>query len=229
MQLRLPNHNFRGQGIHMAVSLRDLTDASLENTSGPSFELRNSNHTLFELRNSHYANLHTHRPKYRHSKWSVTRTILKIAYFALVWKPSISLTSNIEIGSLLSSNMTPHHMIECNHMWFIFTIPLRNYDFPVFSGKAIALQKCDNTDAIKFPRLWNAQCPCKNVYSCWCNRHTDVWYTCRLDLFKSFKSRKISRHTSEGTEISWHNFNLFIINFNIIIIITIMMKIIFLL
>ena len=43
----------RSHGIHMAISLRDLRDASLENASGPSFELRNSN----------YANLRTNRPK----------------------------------------------------------------------------------------------------------------------------------------------------------------------
>ena len=35
---------FRGQGIHTAILQRDLRDASLENTSGPSFELRNSNY-----------------------------------------------------------------------------------------------------------------------------------------------------------------------------------------
>ena len=35
---------FRGQGIHTAISLRDLRDASLENTSWPSFELHNSNY-----------------------------------------------------------------------------------------------------------------------------------------------------------------------------------------
>ena len=51
-----PKSQFRGQGIHMAISLHDLRDASLENTSGPSFELRNSN----------YANLRTHWPKYSH-------------------------------------------------------------------------------------------------------------------------------------------------------------------
>ena len=30
-----PKSQFRGQGIHTAISLRDLRDASLENTSGP--------------------------------------------------------------------------------------------------------------------------------------------------------------------------------------------------
>ena len=39
-----PKSQFRGQGIQLAISLRDLRDASLENTSGPSFELRNSNY-----------------------------------------------------------------------------------------------------------------------------------------------------------------------------------------
>ena len=52
-----PKSQFRGQGIHTAFLLRDLRDMSLENTSGPSFELHNSN----------YANLRTHRPKYSHS------------------------------------------------------------------------------------------------------------------------------------------------------------------
>ena len=33
-----PKSQFRGQGIHTAISLCDLRDASLENTSGPSFE-----------------------------------------------------------------------------------------------------------------------------------------------------------------------------------------------
>ena len=51
-----PKSQFRGQGIHTAILLRDLRDASLENTSAPSCELRNSN----------YANLHTHGSKYRH-------------------------------------------------------------------------------------------------------------------------------------------------------------------
>ena len=50
-----PKSQFRGQGIHTAISLHDLRDASLENTSGPSFELRNSN----------YANSRTHKQKYR--------------------------------------------------------------------------------------------------------------------------------------------------------------------
>ena len=38
-----PKSQFRGQGIHTAISLRDLRDASLENTTGPTFELHNSN------------------------------------------------------------------------------------------------------------------------------------------------------------------------------------------
>ena len=38
-----PKSQFIGQGIHTASLLRDLRDASLENTSGLSFELRNSN------------------------------------------------------------------------------------------------------------------------------------------------------------------------------------------
>ena len=49
---------YRGQHIHTAISLHDLRDASLENPSGLSFEMRNSN----------YANLRdTHRLKYRPS------------------------------------------------------------------------------------------------------------------------------------------------------------------
>ena len=39
-----PKSQFRGQGIHTTILLRDFRDASLENTSGPSFELRNSNY-----------------------------------------------------------------------------------------------------------------------------------------------------------------------------------------
>ena len=39
-----PESQVRGQGIHMVISLRDFRDASLENISGPSFELRNSNY-----------------------------------------------------------------------------------------------------------------------------------------------------------------------------------------
>ena len=52
-----PESQFRGQGIHTTISLRDLRGASMENTPRPSFELRNSN----------YANLRTHGPLYRHS------------------------------------------------------------------------------------------------------------------------------------------------------------------
>ena len=37
---------FRGQGIHMTILLHDLRDASLENTTGPKFELQNSNYHL---------------------------------------------------------------------------------------------------------------------------------------------------------------------------------------
>ena len=40
-----PKSQFRGQGIHTAISLSDLRDASLENISGPSFELSNSNYS----------------------------------------------------------------------------------------------------------------------------------------------------------------------------------------
>ena len=40
-----PKSQFRGQGIHTAISLHDLRDVPLENTSGPSFELSNSNFT----------------------------------------------------------------------------------------------------------------------------------------------------------------------------------------
>ena len=42
-----PKSQFRGQGIHTVISLRDLRDTPLENTSGPSFELRNSNYAKF--------------------------------------------------------------------------------------------------------------------------------------------------------------------------------------
>ena len=52
-----PKSQCRGQGIHTAILLRDLRDASPENTSWRSLELHNSN----------YATLRTHRPKYRHS------------------------------------------------------------------------------------------------------------------------------------------------------------------
>ena len=38
-----PQITIRGQGIHTVISLRDLRDAYLENTSGPSFEMRFSN------------------------------------------------------------------------------------------------------------------------------------------------------------------------------------------
>ena len=54
------NHNLEGQGNHTAILLRDLRDASLENTSGQSFELHNSKFPfvmLFCVQN---------RPKYRH-------------------------------------------------------------------------------------------------------------------------------------------------------------------
>ena len=62
-----PKSQFRGQGIHTSNSLHDLRDASLKNTSGPSFELRTSNYASFELRNSNYVTLHTHWPKCSHS------------------------------------------------------------------------------------------------------------------------------------------------------------------
>ena len=51
------NHNLEVQCIHMAIALHDLRDTSLQNTSGPSFELRNSNYPCD-------TNLHTHGPKY---------------------------------------------------------------------------------------------------------------------------------------------------------------------
>ena len=38
-----PKSQLRGQGIHTVIWLRDLRDAYLENTSGPSFEMRISN------------------------------------------------------------------------------------------------------------------------------------------------------------------------------------------
>ena len=37
-----PKSQFRGQGIHTVILLRDLRDASLENTSGSSFQFCNS-------------------------------------------------------------------------------------------------------------------------------------------------------------------------------------------
>ena len=39
-----PKSQSRGQDIHTVISLGDLRDVSLENTSGPSFELLNSNY-----------------------------------------------------------------------------------------------------------------------------------------------------------------------------------------
>ena len=42
-----PKSQFRGQGIHTAILVRDLSDVSLENASGPSFELRDSNDLLW--------------------------------------------------------------------------------------------------------------------------------------------------------------------------------------
>ena len=39
-----PKPQFRGQGIHTTILPHDLRDGSLENTSGPSFELHNSNY-----------------------------------------------------------------------------------------------------------------------------------------------------------------------------------------
>ena len=41
-----PKSQVRGQGIHTAILLHDLRDASLENTSEPTFELPNSNRPL---------------------------------------------------------------------------------------------------------------------------------------------------------------------------------------
>ena len=41
-----PKSQFRGQGIHTVILLRDLRDASLKNTSRPPFELHNSNYAL---------------------------------------------------------------------------------------------------------------------------------------------------------------------------------------
>ena len=69
-----PKSQFRGQGIHTAISLRDLRDASLENTSGPPFELRNSNYAYT-------------RAKIPPFKWSVTWMIILIANIAFVWNP----------------------------------------------------------------------------------------------------------------------------------------------
>ena len=51
------NHKNRPRSIHTAISLHDLRDASLENTSGPSFQLR------VQII-PHDANLSTHGPKY---------------------------------------------------------------------------------------------------------------------------------------------------------------------
>ena len=67
-----PKSQFIGQGIHTVISLHDLRDAWLENTSGPSFEMRISNDASrcnlaytrskilsfewsFKMRNSNYA------------------------------------------------------------------------------------------------------------------------------------------------------------------------------
>ena len=74
-----PKSQFRGQGIHTAISRRDLRDASLENTSGPSFELRNSNYAP-------RCKFGTHGPKY---KWCITWMIIQIVHIALVWKHSM--------------------------------------------------------------------------------------------------------------------------------------------
>ena len=70
-----PKSQFRGQDIHTAISLHDLRDASLENTSGPSFELHNSN----------YASRCKFKPSF---VWCVIWMIIQTAHFALVWKQS---------------------------------------------------------------------------------------------------------------------------------------------
>ena len=67
-----PKSQFRGQSIHTAISLRDLRDVLLENTSGPSFELCYSNYAVC---------VHT-------GQNAVICMIIQIAHFALVWKPS---------------------------------------------------------------------------------------------------------------------------------------------
>ena len=74
-----PKSQFRGPGMNTAILLHCLRDASLEKTSGPSFE---------SMHNSNYANLHTHRPKYSNSNDTFPQMIIKIAHFVLVWKSS---------------------------------------------------------------------------------------------------------------------------------------------
>ena len=71
----------RGQGIHTAILRRDLRDASLENTSGLSFELCNSSHAS----QCKFAYTQSKIPSF---EWCVTQIIIQIAHFALVWKPS---------------------------------------------------------------------------------------------------------------------------------------------
>ena len=84
----------RGQGIHTVISLRDLRDASLENTSRPSFELHILNYAS-------RCNLAYTRSKLPSFEWSfklcnsndnsncAIRMIIQIMHFALVWKQSI--------------------------------------------------------------------------------------------------------------------------------------------
>ena len=77
-----PKSQFRGQGIHTAISLRDLRDASLENTSRPSFELCNSNYpSWWSFRYSIWA-------KILSLEWSVTPMIIQISHLCSRVKPS---------------------------------------------------------------------------------------------------------------------------------------------
>ena len=65
-----PKSQFRGQGIHTVILLRDLRDASLKNTSRPPFELHNSNYAL-------QCNFAYTRSKIQSFEWSFKlRTVL---------------------------------------------------------------------------------------------------------------------------------------------------------
>ena len=88
---------FRGQGIHTAISLRDLRDASLENT-WPSFELPNS---IYASR----CNFAYTWSKILSFEWSLKLRNLNdhsIAHLALVWQQSVS-TKMIDNGEVLTS------------------------------------------------------------------------------------------------------------------------------
>ena len=65
----------------MAISLRNLRDASLENTSGPTFEFKLAFVMLYMGQNTII-------------RMTVTWMIILIAHFALVWKQSWSTHNN---------------------------------------------------------------------------------------------------------------------------------------